>query len=96
MSIIRNSLLLSKSLFGFGCTEMVVNHFRLRMARARGPFIRMWKAPYQLGNGYFFLYPDRVILQTYSRQEGAKFQRVPEEGTAERVYHSSGWYLFGR
>jgi hypothetical protein len=57
--------------------------FAKRMRNASGPFLRMWQAPRQIfGPAYFFLFPNRVILETWERNRGWKFIRVPEEGLA--------------
>ena len=60
--------------------RMPMKHFLKRMRNMDRNFLRMWGTRNPLPRGYFFLYRDRVLLQTWTAEEGFKLLRVPEEG----------------
>ena len=60
--------------------RMPMKHFLKRIRQMDSSFLRMWGTHSPLPRGYFFLYRDRVLLQTWTAEEGFKLLRVPEEG----------------
>ena len=61
-------------------SRMPMKHFLKRIRNMDRNFLRMWGTRSPLPRGYFFLYPDRVLLQTWTQKDGFKLQRVPKEG----------------
>jgi hypothetical protein len=51
---------------------------RMNLIARDDKYLRCWKARHKYG--MFFLYRDRVILQTWSPREGFHVLRVPEDG----------------
>lgn len=60
--------------------RMPFKHFIKRMRQVDGHYLRSWKTHKPLPYGYFFLYPDKVLLQTWTQKDGFKLQRIPEGG----------------
>ena len=51
---------------------------RMKMIVRDEKYVKAWKARHK--HGMFFMYSERVILQTWTAKEGFRVQRVPEEG----------------
>jgi hypothetical protein len=54
--------------------------FYKRIRGTRGKFLRMWKTRKPLPYGFFFLYPDAVLLVTWTQKDGFRHSAVPENG----------------
>jgi len=51
---------------------------RMKLIARGEKYLRCWRARHKYG--MFFVYSDRVVLQTWTAVEGFQVQRVPEEG----------------
>ena len=51
---------------------------RMKLIVRDEKYLKGWKSRHK--HGMFFLYSDRVILQTWTAEEGFRVQRVPEDG----------------
>jgi hypothetical protein len=51
---------------------------RMKLIARDEKYLRAWKSKHKYG--MFFLYADRLVLQTWTPQEGFQVQRVPEDG----------------